>query len=80
MEQVQHHCMEDFVHGDNEVVFPLDEEDDCPSLCDENMDHLEEENGKYELSTIVCDEIQKFNDHLFEDEIIESFLFVDDLS
>ena len=35
--------MEDYVHEENEVEFPLDEKNDYPSLCDENSFHLEEE-------------------------------------
>lgn len=43
MELVQHPCMEDGVHADNEVYMPLKEEHDYLSLCDEYNDHLEEE-------------------------------------
>ena len=35
-EPIQHPCMKDCEHEDNEIDFFLEEEDDHPSLCDEN--------------------------------------------
>ena len=71
--------MEYCVHEDNVVGFHLDKEDDYPSLCDENIDHLDKENAKDNISYILCDELQEIDDHLSEHEIIEFFLFSDHL-
>ena len=39
--------MEYCLHEDNEFEFYLEEEDDYPSCCDENGDHLEKEDEIY---------------------------------
>ena len=48
MEQVQHPFTKDYEHENNEVEFPLCEENNYPSLCViGDTDHLENENVKY---------------------------------
>ena len=48
--------MDDYVHEYNEVNFPFDEENDYPSFCDENIDHLEKKYITNDLVYIFHDE------------------------
>ena len=57
---------------DNEIEFPLNEEDDYPSLCVGYIYLLEEENVGDKLYDILHDELQAIVNHLLEDEIIEN--------
>ena len=78
-EQMQPPSMEVFEHEDHGVEFPICEEDDYPSLCGENIDHLQKENVKGNLFDILYDEPQEIADNLSENKIIEKFLFPDHL-
>ena len=58
---------------DNEDEFPLYEENNYPSLCVENIVHLEKENFKDKF----FDGLQVMDGHLSEDEIIQNFILLD---
>ena len=65
MEQVQHPCGKDCKIEDNEIEFPLYEEDDYPSLCVvEDTDFLKDEDIDDELTTILSLEIQVTIDYI----------------
>ena len=57
-EKVQPPCIKDCKLEDKEVEFSLYEEDDYPSLCNENIDLLEKENVRDKIFDIFCDELK----------------------
>ena len=65
--------MEVFKLEDEEVEFPLCEEDDYPSLCVEDyIDQLNNDNVKDEFTSAFSNDPQMTFDHLSEDEIFEN--------
>ena len=65
VEYVQHPCTKDCELEDNEVDFPLCEQDDYASLCViRDTNHLKDEDIHDDLMTILCQETQVTINHI----------------